>query len=128
MKNILNIYHKYLKIKKQKYFFHFLTKTLKKSNYINKYNSSKENIHNRLFNDSTKREILLRELSQKINLNEEEKCTFTPKINNNSMKYNKTFFDKINKITKRKPFSNEQISNYSSFNIKKKKLLKIIIP
>ena len=110
MKNILNIYHKHLKIIKQKYFFLFFSKTFKNSNYINKNNnSSKENIHSRLFNDSTKREIFIRELAQKINQNEEEKYTFTPKINNNSMKYNINIFDKINKIIKKKPFSNEQI-------------------
>jgi len=99
---------------------------VKNYNYANKNTNNilKENIHNRLFNDSTKRQIFIWELEQKINQNEEEKCTFSPKINNNLIKYNSSFFQKINKNFLQEPFSNERNNNYSYFNNHKKKYIK----
>ena len=118
MKRIFYIYHKLLKLKKRKYFFQYYIKALKISNIERK---TKENIHNKLFNDSKKRQELMRELEHKIYQSEEEICTFSPKINNNAIKYNDAFKGKFDELFGNDSLFNKIINNNSSANINKTK-------
>ena len=110
IKNIFYIYHKYLRIKIQYYFFQFYIKALKIYNNLHKVN-----IHNKLFNDYKKRKKNINELKYKIEQNEEKNCTFSPKINSNSNNYNIYFLERINKINNQESLY-DIIKNYSSSN------------
>jgi hypothetical protein len=77
IKHLFVIYHRCAKIKKQKYFFKYIKAA---KNYQNcKYR--KRNIYNRLYNESKVHQKLINKLEQKFYQNEEEICTFSPKIN-----------------------------------------------
>ena len=94
-------------MKKRKYFYQYYNKIIKLI-YINKLNQEK--FHNRLFNESKKREKLLSELEQKFYKSEEEICTFSPKINNYKNIYRKSniyFLKEINKIKTQEPIFND---------------------
>ena len=101
-----------MKIKKQNYFFKFL----KATKYQNCKYIKKENIHNRLYHESKRREKLINELEQKIYQNEEEICTFSPKINNNEINFNISFLEK-KFMNKNESLYNDLINNYSLSNI-----------
>ena len=75
LKRVLHIYNKYSKIKKQRYFYEFYKRALKKG--INN-NKRKNNI---FLNQTTKRNKSINDLEKKFYQKEEEICTFTPKIN-----------------------------------------------
>ena len=102
--NLLNhlylIYLRFLKRKKIEYFYKYRYNVIK--NGINQYQQfgfiiKKEKIYNKLFKESQKRELKLKDLEKKINEDESIKYPFTPKINHMvSIFYN----DKINNIQK----------------------------
>ena len=113
IKRLFIIYHRRMKIKKQNYFFQFLKAT---KNYQNCKYIKKENIHNRLYHESKRREKLINELEQKIYQSEEEICTFSPKINNNEINFNISLLKK-KFMNKNESLNNDLINNYSLSNI-----------
>ena len=77
MFHLINIY---MFKRKHKYFFDFSAKIY---NIVNK---KKNTIHNKLFNDSKKRQKILSYLEQKFYEDEEKMCTFSPKTNKGEIK------------------------------------------
>lgn len=79
MKKLLYIYDKHLKLKKLKYFFEFYRKAMKK-----KEKSNRIKIHDKLVDIMKRRQKIKNNLEKIFDEKEEEKCTFSPKINKNS--------------------------------------------
>lgn len=97
LKKIILIYSKFLKRKKLKYFYKYKTNAIKsftnkakiEANSISSYKSSnKIKVYDRLFNDSILKQQMLDNLLSRYLMNEEEKYTFNPKINNKDINYN----------------------------------------
>ena len=104
LKKIILIYSKFIKKKKLSYFLKYKTnisfnelkkskekvtiKKPKKYKSVNKLKKdSKNNVHDRLFNDSITKQEMLDNLLNKYLIDEEEKYTFYPKINPNNIKF-----------------------------------------
>ena len=86
-------------------------------------NIHKRNIHNKLFNDFKKRKKHINELEKKIYQIEEKICTFSPKINSNSIKYKNFFLERVNKIKNQESLY-DIINNFSSSNINRNEYCK----
>ena len=80
VKKIFHLINKYMFKRKHKYFFDFSAKI------YNKVNKKKNTIHNKLFNDSKKRQKIISYLEQKFYEDEEKMCTFSPKTNKGEIK------------------------------------------
>ena len=90
------IYENCLKKMKYKNFIKFHQKTILQSKIQNFNNSlKKQNVHNRLYNDSIKKEKVLNDLQLKYLAAEAKQYTFIPRVNHNCNLYVKK--DKINK-------------------------------
>lgn len=93
IKKINNFFNKLLFKRKQKFFYNLCAK-------IYSYKHKEEySIHNKLFNDFKKKQKILNDLEKRIYQDEEEKYTFSPKINYNKIKNynsNSKFEMKIN--------------------------------
>lgn len=93
IKKIYNFYNKLLYKIKQKYFYNLCAK-------IYSYKHKEEySIHNKLFNDFKIKQKIINDLEKRIYQDEEEKYTFSPKINYNKNKNyngNSKFEMKIN--------------------------------
>ena len=88
------IYSKFIKRKKLKYFLNYKANTISKTKSKSKSKNKKRNtllkkidVHDRLFNDSILKQEMLDNLLNKYLLNEEEKYTFYPKINQKNINY-----------------------------------------
>jgi len=107
LKKLLTIYSRKIKIKKFLYFQKFLMKTLENTEVQQTFNFyiKKENIYDKLYKDSLNKNIKLQYLKQKY-INEEEKYTFSPKINKNYNLTNRNHYYK----------SNQKYNNNNCFN------------
>ena len=107
LKKLLTIYSKKLKNLKFLYFQKYLMKTLDSTEVQQTFNFyiKKENIYDKLYKDSLNKNIKLQYLKQKY-INEEEKYTFSPKINKNYILTNRNHYYK----------SNQKYNNENNFN------------
>ena len=111
IKKINNFCNKLLYKRKQKFFYKLCAK-------IYSYKHKEEySIHNKLFNDFKKKQKILNDLEKRIYQDEEEKYTFSPKINYNKIK-------RYNSNSK----SEMKINNrHCSYSLKSQKLNKNLI-
>ena len=114
LKKLLTIYSRKLKIKKFLYFKKYLMKSIenKEVEQTFNFNIKKENIYDKLYNDSLNKNIKLEYLKQKY-LNEEEKYTFSPKINKNyNLTYRNHYYNSNQKFNEKKCFNNSILFKY----------------
>ena len=125
IKRLFIIYYRCSKIKIQNYFFEYLKAVKNCQNFKCK----KGNVYNKLYNESKIREKLISELEQKFNQNEEEICTFSPKINtfeNKLLSNNDSLFNNLLSKSLSKINSNENKRNKSQNIINKTNTIKIL--
>ena len=114
LKKLLTIYSRKLKIKKFLYFQKYLMKSIENKEVEQTFNFyiKKENIYDKLYNDSLNRNIKLEYLKQKY-LNEEEKYTFSPKINKNyNVIHRNHYYNSNQKSNEKKCFNNSILFKY----------------
>ena len=114
LKKLLTIYSRKIKIKKFLYFQKYLMKSIenKEVQQTFNFNIKKENIYDKLYKDSLNKNIKLEYLKQKY-MDEEEKYTFSPKINTNYNLTNRNHYYKLNqKYNEKKCFNNSFLFKY----------------
>lgn len=96
---------------KRIYFYKYYTKIFNyKAKLYCRRSHSKGDIYNKLFNDSKRRQIIIKELEKKLYQNEEKICTFSPKINlYKDFELKKQNFDTP-------PYINENFQNNNNYN------------
>ena len=114
IKKIYNFCNKLIYKRKQKFFYKLCAK-------IYSYKHKEEySIHNKLFNDFKKKQKILNDLEKRIYQDEEEKYTFSPKINYNKIKsYNSN--SKIEMKINNRRYSYSLKSPSTKLNIQNKK-------